>query len=120
MRRVPGFDGLDAVYKRLFQNAIADGPEHEAEQPSLEVLAVANDDQVNVGGALGTTREGVDVARRSSLEVGVGRRKDDVIGIGPVVVQALLDAARAFCDVGLQAAQLMHLEILVSAVAKKL
>src|ERR1700733_7199377 len=42
-RRAPGFDGVDAVYKRLFQNALADGPEYESEQSSLEVLAVAYD-----------------------------------------------------------------------------
>ena len=36
---VPGFDGLDGVFKRLFQNPPADGPDHEAEQPSFEGLA---------------------------------------------------------------------------------
>ena len=117
---VPGFDGLDGVFKRLFQNALADGPEHEAEQPSFEVLAVAYDDHVNVGHAVGTTREGVGVAGRASPRVGVGRREDDVVGIGPVVMQAFPDAARAFRDVGLRAAPVMHLEVLVGAVAKKL
>ncbi len=47
------------VLKRLFQNALADGPEHEAEQASLEVLAVAYDDHVDVGQTIGTTFEGV-------------------------------------------------------------
>ena len=51
---IAGFDGLDGVYKRLFQNALADGPEHQAEQPSLEVLALAYDDHVNIGRAVGT------------------------------------------------------------------
>jgi hypothetical protein len=41
-RPVPGFDGLDGVFKRPFQNPPADGTEREAERPSLEVLAVAN------------------------------------------------------------------------------
>jgi|SRR5215471_7911007 len=40
-RVVPGFDGPGGVYKRLFQNAFADGPQHQAEHPSLEVLAFA-------------------------------------------------------------------------------
>jgi hypothetical protein len=117
---VPGFDGLDGVFKRLFQNALADGPEHEAEHPSLEVLALAYDDHVDVGGAVGTAREGVGVAGRASPRVGVGRREDDVVGIGPVVVQAFPDAARAFRDVGLRGAAAMHLEVLVGAVAKEL
>ena len=34
--------------------------------------------------------------------VGIGRREDDAIKIGPVVVQAFPDTARAFCDVGLR------------------
>ena len=63
---VPRFDSLDAVYKRLFQNALADGPEHEAKQPSLEVLAVAYDVHINVGRAVGLTREVVRVAGRAS------------------------------------------------------
>jgi len=35
---VPGFDGLDGVFKRLFQNPPADGPEYEAEQPPVRFL----------------------------------------------------------------------------------
>jgi hypothetical protein len=50
------------VVKRLSKTRLAMGPEHEAEQPSLEVLAVAYDDHVNVGRAVGLTREGVGVA----------------------------------------------------------
>jgi hypothetical protein len=38
------------------------------------------------------TRQGVGVARCSSPHVGVGRREDDAVGIGPVVVQAFPDA----------------------------
>ena len=70
---------LTLFTERLFQNALADGPEHEAEQPSLEVLAVAYDNHVNVGGAVGTTREGVGVAGGASPHVGVCRREDDVV-----------------------------------------
>src|SRR5262245_23112262 len=64
--------------------------------------------------------EGVGVAGRASPRVGVGCREDDVVGIGPVVVQAFPDAARAFRDVGLRGATVMHLEVVVGAVAKKL
>src|SRR5580692_10987183 len=117
---VPGFDGPNRVFKRLFQNARADGPEHEAEQPSPEVLAFAYDDYVDVGQTIGTTCEGVGVAGGASPRVGVGRREDNVVGIGPVVVQAFLDAPRAFGDVGLRGAPVMHLEVLVGAVAKEL
>jgi len=119
-RAVQGFDGLDAVNKRLFQNALADGPERQAEQLSFDVLAVAYDIHINVGGAVEMTREGVGVAGGASPNIGVRRRKDDVSRIGPVVVQSLPDAARSFGDVGLRAALLMHLEVLVGAVAKKL
>src|SRR5436190_8900903 len=108
------------VFKCLFQNTLADGPEHDTEQPSLEVLAVAYDDHVYVGQTIGTTCEAVTVAGRASPCVGVGRREDDVVGIGPVVVQAFPGATRAFRDVGLRGATVMHLEVLVSAVAKKL
>jgi hypothetical protein len=52
-RPVPGLDGPDGVYKCLLQNALADSTEHEAEHPSVEVLAVAYDDHVNVGRAGG-------------------------------------------------------------------
>ena len=56
-----------------FQNAPADGPQHQTKPPPFEVLAVAYDDHVNVGRAVGLTREGVGVARRASPHVGVGR-----------------------------------------------
>jgi hypothetical protein len=69
---VPGFDDLDGVFQTPFRNAPADGPEHEAEPPPLDVLAVAYDDHVNVGRAIGLTREGVGVARRTSPRLGVG------------------------------------------------
>ena len=119
-RGVPDLDSLDGVFKRLLQNSFADGSDHEAEQPSLEVLAVAYDDHVDVGQAVGATREVVGVAGRASPRVGVGRREDDVVGIGPVVMQAFPDAAGAFSDVGLRGAAVMHPEVLVRAVAKEL
>jgi hypothetical protein len=65
-RGIPGFDGLDGVHKGLFQDALADGPENEAERPSLDVLAVAHHDGVQVGRAVGPPREGVGVARAAS------------------------------------------------------
>ena len=45
------------VSERLHQDALADGPEHEAEQPSLEVLALADHDDVHVGRPVGLPRE---------------------------------------------------------------
>src|SRR5580704_10248076 len=71
------------------------------------------------GQTIGTTCEGVGVAGRASPRVGVGGREDDVVGIGPVVMKAFPDAARAFGDVGLGGAAAMHLEVLIGAVAKK-
>ena len=43
-----------------------------------------------------------------------------MVGIGPVVVQALPDAARAFGYVRLRAAPVIHLKVLVGAIAKEL
>ena len=51
--------------------------------------------------------------------VEVGRGEHDVGGIGPVVVQAFPNAARAFRDIGLRAAEMMHLQIIVGAVAEE-
>jgi hypothetical protein len=61
-------------------------------------------------------REGVGVAGCASPDVGVGRGEYDVVGVGPVVVQAFPDAARTFGDVSLRAAQLMHFEVSVGAI----
>jgi len=92
---------MHAVYEGSFQNTLADGSEHQAEQPSLEILALANDVHINVGSAVRMAREVVGVAGCSSPHVGVCCREDDVVRIGPVVVQALPDAAGAFSYVGL-------------------
>src|SRR4051794_26836215 len=98
---VAGFNGFDGVFERFFQNSSADGPEDEAEQPPLEVLALTYDNHVNVGRAVGLRLEGVGVARRAAPHIGVDRCENDAVGIGPVVKQALPDSARAFRDIGL-------------------
>src|SRR5712664_117653 len=116
---IPDLDSLDGVFEGSFQDASADGPEYKAEYPALKVLAVAHDDDVDVGRAIGPTREGVSVARSASPYIGVGRRQDDAVGVRPVVVQAFPDAPRAFCNVGLQGAELMHLEILLGGITKE-
>src|SRR4051812_17142863 len=65
-RAVPGFDSLDGVFKRPFQNALADASEHESEHPSSKVLALAYHDGVQIGRPVGPTRKGVGVARAAS------------------------------------------------------
>jgi len=50
---IPGFDGFDGVFKRSFQDVPADGSQHDAQQPPLQVLALSHDQQVNVGDAVG-------------------------------------------------------------------
>ena len=117
---VLGFDNPDAVDKSLFQDTPADRAEHKAEQISLEILALANHSDINVGRAVRIAREVVGMAGCASPKVGVGRSEDDMIGIGPVVVQAFPDAAGAFRYISLCAAQLMHLEVFVGTVAKEL
>jgi len=117
---VPGFDGLDGVCKRFFQDTFADRPEHEAEYSSLEVLAFADHDRVHVGRSVGPPREGVRVAGSASPHVGVRRREDNVVGVRPVVVQSFPDAVRAFRDIGFIGSTVMDLEVFVGAVAKDL
>ena len=56
---------LTGLARRLFQNALADGPEHDAEHPSLETVAVAYDHHVDVGQTIGTACEGVGAAGRA-------------------------------------------------------
>src|SRR5689334_9641733 len=41
---VSGFDGLDGLAELLFQHALADDPGRDPEHSSLEVLALADDD----------------------------------------------------------------------------
>ena len=95
-------------------------PEHEREHPSLEVLALAYVDDVHLGRAVGPLGERVGVTRVASPGVGVGHRQHDPVGIGPVVVQALPDAAGALGDVGLVLALAVHLEVAVCALAEEL
>ena len=66
------------------------------------------------------TCEGVGVTRGAAPRVGICRREDDMIGIGPVVVEAFPNAAGAFRDIGVSAAEMMYLEVLVGTVAKQL
>src|SRR4030095_6147465 len=118
--RAPCVDNLDSLGERVSQDAFAEKAEHEPKQPSPDVLAVANHDGVQVGLSVGPTRKSVDVAGTTAPEVGVGCRHDDTVGIGPVVVQAFPDAARALGDVRFFGALTMHLEVLVGTVAKEL
>src|SRR5580700_2609003 len=66
------------------------------------------------------TREGVGVTGCATPNVGVSRGEYNPIGVGPVIVKAFPDAARAFCYVSLGTAQLVHFEVFVGAVSKQL
>src|SRR6266436_8620791 len=117
---VPGFDGLDGLAQLLFQHALADDRDHDRERPSLEVLAFADHDDVDGGRPFGRLREGIGVARVAAPYVGVGGPEYDVVWIGPVIVQAFPDAARALGHVGLTGTLVVNLEVVVGAVAEKL
>src|SRR3954470_210016 len=67
------FDGLYGVLERLRQLALADRAEDQPEEASLEVLAFADDDIVDVGRTVGVAREGVSVAGVVRPGVGIGR-----------------------------------------------
>jgi hypothetical protein len=77
-RVVPSFDGPDGLIQCLLKDALADGPEHDAEEPSLEVLAVAYDDHVLIGGPVGLGRECVGLEQSwmdGGLQLETGTRK---------------------------------------------
>src|SRR4030095_6030702 len=90
---VPGLDGFDGLSKCLLQVPFADGPEEDAENSSLEVLAVAHYDDVHIGRAVGLPRECIGVAGATSPKVGISSCENDAGGIGPVVVQSFPDTA---------------------------
>src|SRR5262245_23459347 len=114
-RAVPGLDGLDGLSERAPQLTLAYGPDHEPEQPSLDVLALAHLDHVHLGGSVGLLGKRVGEARIASPDVGVGGLEDDAVGIGPVVAEALPDAIRPFRDVGMIGTLVVHLEVTVGA-----
>src|SRR3954453_21751254 len=60
------------------------------------------------------------MARRPPPQVGVGGLHDDAVRVGPVVAQALPHAAGALGDVSPVATPVVHLEVLVGAVAEQL
>jgi len=78
-RAVPRFDGFNGIRKRLFQNALADGPEHQSERLSFEVLAFADDIHINVGRALGISCEVVSVSGCAAPKIGIRGRENDVV-----------------------------------------
>ena len=41
---------MTGVLKCLFENTFTDGDDHEAEQPTVKVLAIADDNDVDAGG----------------------------------------------------------------------
>jgi hypothetical protein len=56
---ISGFDGRDRIVKCPSQDALADGPQHEAEGPPSEVLALAHHDGIHISRPVGPPREGV-------------------------------------------------------------
>src|SRR4029450_97359 len=91
-----------------------------SEQPPPDVLALPHHDDIQVSRPVGLPGECVGVARVATPEIGVGGGHPHTVRIGPVVVEALPDAARALCDVSLIEALVMHLEGVVGAAAKDL
>src|SRR6187200_790533 len=91
--RSASFDSFHAVGERLSQRPLADGAEYSREHASLEVLAFAHDDDVDVGHSVGLSAQGVGVARCAAEHVRVGSRELDVVGIRPVVLQTFPNTA---------------------------
>src|SRR5262245_38282677 len=114
------FDGLHGVLKCPFQNPLSDGAEQETERPPFEILALPYDNGVHIGRSVGPPAKGVKVPRPTAPNVGVNRLHDHAALIGPVVSEALPDSTRPFGDVSVRSTPVMHLEVLVRAVAKEL
>ncbi|MFD8247925.1 hypothetical protein [Nocardia sp. NPDC059691] len=85
---VAGLDSLDRLVEGLAQDAFADSPDHDFEDPSLEVLALAHDDDIHIGLPAGPALEGVGVTGMAAPYVRVDGRHDDTLGIRAVIVQA--------------------------------
>ena len=51
-RGVPRFDSLDRVFEGPLQHAPPDRSEHETDRTSLQILALPNDDHVDIGRAI--------------------------------------------------------------------
>src|SRR5215831_12032208 len=60
------FDRVDRVHERFFKHALADGPYHQTQKPSLYVLSVAHHDNINIGCAIGPPLKVVCVAGSAS------------------------------------------------------
>src|SRR5882724_5971442 len=54
---VPSLDGFQALCEHLLQLSLADNPKERAEQPPLEVLALAHNDDVHISRPIGLPRE---------------------------------------------------------------
>jgi hypothetical protein len=70
----------------------ANSSEHEAEQSSYKIFSFADDNHVDVSCAVGPRGKGIGVAGRASPYVGVDGCENDVVGIGPVIVEVFPDA----------------------------
>src|SRR6185503_21209645 len=64
-------DLVDGVLERVLEATLTDGPEDERKRAALEVLALADDDGVDVGRAVGLRGDRVDVARVTAPDVRV-------------------------------------------------
>src|SRR6476660_3138040 len=78
-----GLDRLDGVPEGLSEDALAEDAEHASDHAPLEVLALADDVDVDVGRSVGVASERVEEAGVSSPGVGDGGRELDVRGDGP-------------------------------------
>ena len=112
--------GRGLAYMLPTEDGIADDTDHNGEQSAREVLAFANDDDVDVGPAIRAARERVHVARAATPDVGVRRRQHNMSWVRPVVAQAFPDSVRAFGDIGFGGALMVHDELVVGAVGEQL
>jgi hypothetical protein len=114
-RSAAGLDRLNAVDESPLQDRPTEGGQQGAAQLALEVLALADDDCVDVGRRVTPPCQRVGVARGAAVQIGIGGCQDDVAGVRPVVGQPFPAAARALGDVSPMRPAGMDLQVGIAA-----
>src|SRR3984885_11009513 len=119
-RSAAGLDRLNALDESSFQDRSTEGGQQAAAQLALEVLALADDDCVDVGRRVTPLCQRVGVARGAAVQIGIGGCQDDVGGGGPVIGQPFPAASRALSNVSPMRPAGMDLQVGIAAKGENL
>ena len=114
---VSGLDGLDGLPQP--SHAFAEEREHDPDDPPLDVLAVAHNDDVDVGCPVGPAREGVGTPEAPPQVLESVVVMTTRLGSDQSLRELFPDTARALRDVGVGRALVMDLEVVIGAAAKQ-